>query len=86
MEFVNKSKSEELQRPFRITFPPFKQEEQQPQAKVGCCTCLLACLPRTCVPWACCAATVESSPTVLGSLGSDHKGVRAKHAQVHTCF
>lgn len=29
VEFVNNSKSEKLQRPFRITFPPFKQEEEQ---------------------------------------------------------
>lgn len=35
VEFVNKSKSGELQRPFRITFPPFKQPEEQEQpAKV----------------------------------------------------
>ena len=40
VEFVNKSKSEELQRPFRITFPPFKEQEEQQPAKV--CTVLVA--------------------------------------------
>lgn len=49
VELVNKSKAPQPQRPFRITFPPFKpQEEEQPAAaKVGvgwCCVWLQAVL------------------------------------------